>query len=90
MRRGFFGNLDQQALAVFDDDDLRIAHPSTPAAMSVSRAVATMTTTETGTTRGSGASAALVGVRGVPPSPRRASDNSGAQVMCLANAAFTQ
>ena len=27
MRRGFFGNLDKQALAVFDDDDLRIARP---------------------------------------------------------------
>lgn len=27
MRRGFFGNLDAQALAVFDDEDLRIARP---------------------------------------------------------------
>jgi nitrogen fixation-related uncharacterized protein len=27
MRRGFFGNLDKQALAVFDDDDLRMARP---------------------------------------------------------------
>jgi nitrogen fixation-related uncharacterized protein len=27
MRRGFFGNLDAQALAVFDDDDLRVERP---------------------------------------------------------------